>query len=252
MPHSDQPSRRRSILVPVAVAAIAALLAVFAVTANGGSGDDGAAAPTQTPTSTATPDQNDPAQRAFDRLVRRTPDDPLAQGDVDAPVVMIDFSDFQCPYCGEFARTTEHQLYDKYVKTGVLRIEWRDFPYLGKESERAALAARAAADQGGFWKFHDALYAEQPSPNSGELTVDHLVQVAESVGLDGARLRADMNDNRARYKAAIGKDFQSGQAIGVNGTPAFLINGQAILGAQPLSVFEKAIDQEAAEATSSR
>lgn len=233
---------RRSVVIPAVLAVIAALVTLVTITATNDSNSP------EPHAGGTTASHNNKEQQATDQLARRTPGDPLALGKADAPVVMIDFSDFQCPFCGQFARTTEHKLYDKYVKTGILRIEWRDFPYFGEESNRAALVARAAAEQDGFWKFHDAIYAHQSPPNSGTLTLDHLIKVAESAGLKGSKLRADIKAHGARYKAEIKKDFQAGQSIGVSGTPAFIINGRPVLGAQPLSEFQKVIDQAASDA----
>nr|WP_238384643.1 DsbA family protein [Ornithinicoccus soli] len=127
-----------------------------------------------------------------------------------------------------------------------LRIEWRDFPYLGEESGTVALVARAAARQHGFWKLHDALYADQAAPNSGTLTKAHLVTLAESVGLDGDRLDKDVKD--PELTSQIRADFLQGQSIGVTGTPAFIINGKRVIGAQPTKVFTQAIEEAAADA----
>lgn len=181
-------------------------------------------------------------------LARRTPGDPMARGKTDAPVVLIAYSEFQCPFCGKFARDTEPTLIRKYVDAGVLRIEWRDFPYLGDESTTAAVAGRAAAAQGKFWRFHDALYADQQPPNSGRLTTAFLTDVARKAGLDPTRFAADLRN--ARLRDAVEKDFAEGQRIGVIGTPAFLVNGTPIMGAQPTDVFERAIEQARAAAAS--
>jgi protein-disulfide isomerase len=179
-------------------------------------------------------------------VIRRDEGDPMALGDADAPVVMVSYSEFQCPFCGKFARDTEPLLVDEYVDEGLLRIEWRDFPYLGPESTLAAKAGRAAAAQGEFWAFHDALYEDQPAPNSGEVTEDHLVAVAEGVGLDTERFRRDLQSEATA--AAVERDFMEGQSIGVTGTPAFLVNGRPVMGAQPVDVFRQLIEQAAAEA----
>lgn len=99
-------------------------------------------------------------------------------GDENAPVTMIEYSDFQCPFCGKFARDTEPKLVEKYVRDGTLRIEWRDFPYLGQESANAAFAARAAQEQGKFWEYHDLLYENQESANSGAFSDEKLLDLA--------------------------------------------------------------------------
>ncbi|WP_299443111.1 thioredoxin domain-containing protein [uncultured Phycicoccus sp.] len=230
-------TRRRSVVVPTLIAVIALVLTVVAVVAS--RPDPSAAKPGAADRSSAGSGAEDPLAQ----LPRRTPGDPLAVGDPDAPVVMVSYSEFQCPFCGKFARDTEPGLIEKYVEDGTLRIEWRDFPYLGEESTTAALAGRAAALQGKFWEFHDAVYAEQRPVNGGVLTEEYLASLARDAGLDGDRLVEDMA--RPELAEAVRADFAEGQALGVTGTPAFIVNGQPIIGAQPAEVFEQAIENAA-------
>lgn len=231
---------RRSPLIPLVIAGIAALLAVVGfVASRTGESPSGSAAQAAEPGQSSAAGGKDPLAG----LARREPNDPMAMGEVDAPVVMISYSEFQCPFCGKFARDTEPTLVKKYVDTGVLRIEWRDFPYLGEESMTSALAGRAAAEQGKFWEFHDAMYADQQPVNGGKLTKDYLRSVAEGAGLDGEQLVADMD--RPELKEAVQRDAQEGQSLGVTGTPAFIVGGQPIIGAQPIEVFEQAIEAAA-------
>lgn len=236
--------RRKSPIIPLAVAAIALIALVAPLLAALGPDDTG------DPASASASSQPGEAGRApddtWEQLVRREPDDPMAMGRVDAPVVMLSYSEFQCPFCGKFARDTEPALIEQYVEDGTLRIEWRDFPYLGPESTTAAQGGRAAAAQDSFWAFHDEMYADQLPPNSGDLDEDYLVAIAEKLGLDVEQFRADMGSRATEQ--AIAKDFAEGQAIGVTGTPAFVINGVPVIGAQPTEVFEKTIEQAAAEA----
>ena len=186
------------------------------------------------------------APSPLEGLARRQAGDPLARGDVDAPVVMIMWSDFQCPFCGRFARETEPALVDRYVEKGTLRLEWRDFPYLGEQSPLAARAARAAGEQGAFWAYHDALYALELPPNSGQLTQERLTAIAAGLDLDVARFTAVLQS--PEVADAVAADFQQGQSLGITGTPAFLVNGTPIMGAQPENVFDDAIEQAAARA----
>lgn len=235
----NRPNRRSSTVLAVVAAVAAVLTAVAAFTV--GSGTLGGPQPSSpAPASGSSAEASDPLLA----LARRTPQDPMAKGDVDAPVVMISYSEFQCPFCGRFATETEQALVEEYVDEGTLRIEWRDFPYLGDESLSAAVAGRAAARQQGFWAFHDAMFADQRPPNSGELTEGHFVQIAQQAGLDGDQLKKDMAD--PALAADVRTDFEEGQSIGVTGTPAFIVNGDPIIGAQPLEVFEQAIDRAAA------
>lgn len=265
MPETETSPRTgpRGLVLPV-VALVALLGLTFWLLAGRG-GDDpggaGSAASTEagTPSGAAarpvpeTAEQKAAREEAFARmaaLARLEEGDPLALGDVDAPVVLINFSEFQCPFCGRFARETEPTLVEDYVEEGLLRIEWHDFPYLGEESTTAALAGRAAGEQGAFWEFHEALFADQPAPNSGRLTSDHLADVAADLGLDRERFLADLASEEAA--AAVDRDFQAGMSIGISGTPAFLVNGRPLMGAQPTETFVQFIDEALVEAGADR
>lgn len=227
---------QKSWLVPAIVVAVVAALSALAFTG----GSKSSANPTSTSSSTG--QSTEPTS-----LARRIAGDPLAIGRVDAPVVLIEYSEFQCPFCGMFTRNTQPVLIKKYVTNGTLRIEWRDFPYLGPESTTAALASRAAADQGKFWQYHNALFAHQFSPNSDHLTVPYLTGIAQNLGLNIDKFKIDMNS--AATKDAVAVDFSEGQSIGVTGTPSFLVNSTPIVGAQPIQVFEQAIDLADIQAT---
>ncbi|MGW8528372.1 DsbA family protein [Nocardiopsis sp. NPDC055824] len=171
-------------------------------------------------------------------MARRQADDPTALGDVDAPVVMVVYSDYHCPYCGRWVQETQPEL-AHYVESGDLRIEWRDFPVITDTSEDVARASRAAAEQGAFWEFHEAYYAA--TEESGESdTEETLAGVVDELGLDAGRFDEDRAADAAA--AQVERDFSEGLSIGVTSTPAFLINGQAVMGAQPLEVFEAVID----------
>ena len=140
----------------------------------------------------------------------------------------------------------EPKLYEKYVKSGTLRLEWKDFPYQGQESVEAALAARAAQAQGAFWPYHDLVYENQSSGNSGGYTEESLTALAEEAGLDVERFRKDFTE--ARYDDVVQADFREGQDLGVSGTPTFYINGRVLVGLQPLETFERAIEKAEREA----
>lgn len=167
------------------------------------------------------------------------------RGDESAPVVMIEYGDFQCPNCGKFARDIEPELVKKYVETGTVRMEWRDFPYLGQESVNAALAARAAQEQGKFWEYHDLLYKNQGAQNSGTFTDEKLIALARELGLDAERFEESFTGGK--YESVVGKDFEEGTRKGIPGTPTFFINGKPLAGAQPPEAFEEAIDEAARE-----
>lgn len=136
----------------------------------------------------------------------------------------------------------------RYVEDGTLRLEWRDFPYFGEESRKAAVAARAAQEQGMFWEYHDVLYENQGSPNSGALSDEKLLGFAQEAGLDVKQFEESIESGE--YEAVVEKDFREGQDAGIQGTPTFSINGRVLAGAQPLETFEQAIEEEARKAES--
>ncbi|MCT9090559.1 DsbA family protein [Streptomyces sp. ASQP_92] len=185
----------------------------------------------------------DDARPELTKLARRDAKDPLAQGRADAPVVMIEYADFKCSYCGKFARDTEPELVKKYVDNGILRIEWRNFPIFGAESEAAARGAWAAGQQGRFWQFHAAAYARGAKEKG--FGADRLKELAKEAGVpDTVRFAADLDGDAA--KAAVKKDQDEAYALGASSTPSFLINGTPLAGAQPLDSFARIIDDAAA------
>jgi protein-disulfide isomerase len=133
-------------------------------------------------------------------------------------------------------------LVKRYVEDGTLRFEWRDFPYIGKESRRAAAAAKAAQEQGKFWEYHDLLYQNQGAENSGAFSDENLIGFAREVGLDVERFEESFKSGR--YEDVVEKVFREGQEAGIQGTPTFFINGRILVGAQPLEAFEQVIEEE--------
>ncbi|MHA6632038.1 thioredoxin domain-containing protein [Pseudonocardia sichuanensis] len=228
--------------IVVVLVAVAVGLIGYLVAGTGGS-DEAApvAAPTAQPgTSGQAADQ--PAIGPLGDLARRQEGDPLAMGRTDAPVTMTIFSDYRCPFCAKFSRETEQQLINEYVNDGRLRLEWRDYPIFGPESTVAAHAGRAAAMQGRFWEYNRMIYADTPERTKPDLPEDKLIAYAEETGIpDMAKFRADMNS--PEVAAAVSKDLEEGSALGVPSTPAFVVNGHPIMGAQPVEQFRAQIDQ---------
>ncbi len=173
-------------------------------------------------------------------------------GPEDAKVTVVEFSDFQCPYCGAAFGSHEELVAQlkardpsweaaipklkELAKEGTIRFVYRDFP-LGfhQYAQKASEAARCAADQGSFWDYHDTLYENQDA-----LDVDSLKQHAEDLGMDSEEFSSCLDSGK--HGQAVKDDFDYGASIGVRGTPAFFINGELISGAQPFSVFEEAIN----------
>ncbi|MFE9174868.1 DsbA family protein [Streptomyces sp. NPDC007126] len=240
---SPSPSRRnrRRTVTAAAVLTAAAVTAAFALTLDGSDDREEKAGEPAAVTGSAAPA---PADESLLALARRDASDPLAVGRADAPVVLIEYSDFQCPFCGRFARTTKPELLRSYVDKGILRIEWRNFPIFGEESEQAALAGWAAGRQNKFWEFHDVAYGKPRERNSGAFDAENLIAMAREAGVaDIERFQADMASDRAR--SAVRADQEEGYNLGVTSTPAFLVNGKPILGAQPTATFEEAVETAA-------
>jgi protein-disulfide isomerase len=165
-------------------------------------------------------------------------DDDPAKGDKNAPVTIIEFSDFECPFCGRWFTQTYPQLKSEYIDTGKVRLVYRDFP-LGfhPNAQKAAEAAECADEQGKFWEMHDKIFANQQA-----IAVANLKQYAKDLGLDSSKFDSCLDSDK--YASEVQKDYQDGTAAGVSGTPSFFINGQLVVGAQPYSVFKQAIDAE--------
>ncbi len=131
----------------------------------------------------------------------------------------------------------------RYVNDGMLRLEWHDFPYLGQESRRAAVAARVAQEQGKFWEYHDILFQNQKGENSGAFSDENLVAFAEEAGLDIEQFEEALASGK--YEEVVEEDFREAQNAGIQGTPSFTINGQPLVGAQPVETFARAIEAAA-------
>lgn len=249
MPATPAPARRRRTVLAAAVLAASLTASVVLLATSGGDGSARTAGSSPVAASPSGEPESSTAEQGPDlsHLARRESGDPMAVGRTDAPVVLIEYADFQCPFCGRFARETEPELVRKYVEKGVLRIEWRNFPVFGQESEQAALAAWAAGRQQKFWDFHELLYAEDRERNSGAFTADRLVDFARRAGVpDLEKFRADMAGEAARQ--ALARDKEEGYRLGVTSTPAFLVNNTPILGAQPTATFTDAVEQAAGSA----
>jgi protein-disulfide isomerase len=182
-------------------------------------------------------------------------------GDPNAPIKMVEYSDYQCPYCQAYWKDTEQQIIESYVKTGKVYYTDRSLGNFisnninqsqggsNQESMLAAEAAYCAADQNQFWPYHDILYANQAPENSGALDRTHLNAFAQKLGLDMNAFGSCMDSNK--YADRVTQDGVEGtKAItsapnydnsGV-GTPAFLVNGKLISGNQPFATFQKEFD----------
>jgi protein-disulfide isomerase len=157
------------------------------------------------------------------------------KGDPKAPVTIVEFSDFQCPFC----RKSEATLADLLAKyKGRIKLAYLDFPLreIHAQAEQAAEAARCAGEQGKFWEYHDSLFADQ-----SKLDAASLAERARNLKLDEGVFRTCLDGGK--FKGNVEADIQEGNKAGVAGTPAYFINGVFLSGAQPQAEFEKIIDQ---------
>jgi protein-disulfide isomerase len=159
------------------------------------------------------------------------------RGPADAPIEMIEFSDFQCPFCLRANPIVDRVL---QVYGNRIRFTYRHYPLGNHPNARpAAEAAQCANEQGKFWEYHDRLFATASHLTDADLKAD-----AAALGLDTAKFNACVDSHK--YKADVDADIQAGDEAGVDGTPAFFINGRMISGAQPFEVFKRIIDEELA------
>ncbi|MHB8381775.1 MAG: thioredoxin domain-containing protein [Candidatus Binataceae bacterium] len=160
-----------------------------------------------------------------------------AIGPANAPVTIVEFSDFQCPFC-ERAEPTVKQVITKYGDK--VRLVYIDFPLpMHSHALDAAKAAQCADQQGKFWPYHDQLFA-----NQSKLTPVDLKATAKKVGLDTTKFDACFD--QAKTEATVQRELEQGKALGIDGTPTFYVNGRQLVGAQPIDAFSGVIDDELA------
>lgn len=165
------------------------------------------------------------------------PDDGHARGPADAPVTIVMYMEAQCPYCVR-ASGTMQQLEERYG--GKVRFLYEHMPLAFHDQARnAAIAMEAAAEQGRFWEYHDALYARAGELRSNEALLD---EIAQQVGLDATRFQRDRGE--PAVAARVDADIAQAGVLGVTGTPAFFVNGYSMRGAQPIERFAALIDRE--------
>jgi len=182
--------------------------------------------------------------------------DAVILGDAKAPVTLIEYGDYQCPFCASFFKETEPLLIKNYVEKGKVKMAYKNFAFLdqfpgGKnESHLAAEAAACAADQNKFWEYHDLIFKTEledekatqgKSENNGNLTVKKLESLATELGLNQDQFNSCLE--KGKYKEKVQKETDEAQSLGVRATPTFFINGQKFEGALPYSQFQAAIDK---------
>lgn len=168
-------------------------------------------------------------------------------GSADAKVIVMDFSDFQCPHCKTWAESVEPQLRAEYVDTGKVQLDYKHFLVISKESEYAANAAECAAEQGLFWPYHDLLFAQQGLQGRDTVSPSNLKRLAAQIdGIDEAQFNACVDGNK--YQELVYRDMQEGNDLGVTGTPSIFVNGTKVENGQDYNAVKAAIEAALASA----
>jgi protein-disulfide isomerase len=174
----------------------------------------------------------------------------LSEGKADAPLVLVEYTDYQCPFCQQFHNSAYPQIKTNYIDSGKVRFVSRDFPLdFHENARRGAYAARCAAEQGKYWELRHAMIV-----NASQLQQDKIASYAANVKMDVAKFQACVAADK--YKAAIDKDIAEGMAAGVNGTPSFVLGrvvdgkltGVRMVGAMPYEQFDTKIQEMLAQA----
>ena len=172
-------------------------------------------------------------------------DDDPQLGDRNAKVTIIEFGDYQCPFCRQFWRETYPRLKKEYIDTGKVRLVYRDFPQEEPHPEAlaTAMAAECADDQGRYFEYHDKVFQEQDRRGRDVVRyrVADLKRWAEDLKLDTAAFNQCLDSNKYRDEAR--KDYADGMNVGISGTPIFFINGRVLAGAHPFAAFQKVIEE---------
>lgn len=170
------------------------------------------------------------------------------RGPDNAPVVIVEFSDFQCGYCGRWYQQTLAQILEAYPTE--VKFVYRDFPIFGDDSVRAAMASQCANDQGKFWEMHNRLFEHTVNQEETALSEETLTGFAQELGLDTRSFGECLSSEK--HLGEIQADYETAVAYGLRGTPGFVINGVVYtIGAQSFDVFDGIIRQELAKEESS-
>tara|TARA_B100001146_G_scaffold107177_1_gene94705 strand:+ start:229 stop:1089 length:861 start_codon:yes stop_codon:yes gene_type:complete len=166
-------------------------------------------------------------------------------GNPNAPITMVEFGDYQCTFCSKFFHETENSIITNYIKTGKVKVLFKDYIILGQDSINAANAAHCANDQKLFWEYHSMLYNNWAGENTGWADLAHLHEFANTLGLDMDVFSTCMSD--LKWNELVNLSSKDGQKLGVSGTPTFFVIDQnndviKIVGAQHYDVFKQIFD----------
>ena len=168
-------------------------------------------------------------------------------GDPNAPITLVEFGDYQCHYCNVFFQTIEDDIIKNYVKTGKVKMIFKDYNIIGSDSINASHGAHCANEQGLFWEYHDILYSNWTGENNGWASPRNLTVFAEEINADMDKWTQCMNEKS--HSITINESNNDARTLELTGTPAFFVinsDGQVskLFGAQPFEVFKKIFDKE--------
>jgi protein-disulfide isomerase len=161
-------------------------------------------------------------------------------GNNKAKVTLVEYADYRCPFCEKFYTDIYTALKSKYIDTGKIKFIYRDFAFLGPDSNTAAEATHCAADQDMFWQYHDYLFTHQGSESSDWASAANQKIIAQTLGLNTSQFNQCLDGGK--YKQEVLNETDAGKKYGVTGTPTLFINGKKIVGAQPYANFEQEIE----------
>ncbi|MHB1316752.1 MAG: thioredoxin domain-containing protein [Minisyncoccota bacterium] len=168
-------------------------------------------------------------------------------GNQNAPVTIAYWSDFQCPFCKRFDLETLPTLVKNYVDTGKLKVVFKDFQFLGPDSEIAGHASKAVWElyPDLYYKWHQAMYEAQDEEHGGFGDKESIIKLTRTIpGIDADKVSSLMEENKTNFQQEQDEDKQEASQFGINGTPGFVIGTQVISGAQPVSIFTQLIGIE--------
>jgi protein-disulfide isomerase len=176
--------------------------------------------------------------------IKISPEDPVL-GDPNAKLTIVEFSDYQCPFCSQWQRDIFPQIKKDYIDTGKAKFVYKQFAFLGKESTDAANAALCAKEQNKFWEYHEKLFTSQSGENQGAFSPANLKQLAAGMGLAAGQFNACLDQQK--YNAQIQADMAEANKNGLQSTPSTAVGTTPVIGAQPYAQFKTAIDNELAK-----
>jgi len=162
-------------------------------------------------------------------------------GNANAKVTVVEYADYQCPFCEKFYTQIFPEIKSKYIDTGKIKFVYQDFAFLGADSNTLAEGSHCAADQGKFWQYHDYIFSHQGQENTGWATADKVKLLASAMGgLNAGQFNSCLDSGK--YKQEVLDETAAGRGYGVSGTPTLFVNKSSVVGAQPVATFTGAID----------